>query len=32
MAKKHIEFNFLGKDSVPWQKTLEINSKEIETL
>jgi DNA topoisomerase I len=30
--KNKIEFNFLGKDSVPWQKTLEINSKEIETL
>jgi DNA topoisomerase I len=27
-----IEFNFLGKDSVPWQKTLEINSQEVETL
>ncbi|MBA3750924.1 MAG: DNA topoisomerase I, partial [Nitrosopumilus sp.] len=31
-GKNTIEFNFLGKDSVPWQKTLEINSKEIETL
>ena len=30
--KENIEFNFLGKDSVPWQKTLEINTKEIETL
>jgi len=30
--KDNIEFNFLGKDSVPWQKTLEISSKEIETL
>ncbi len=30
--KNKIEFNFLGKDSLPWQKTLEINSKEIETL
>src|SRR6185437_8398719 len=30
--KENIEFNFLGKDSVPWQKTLEINNKEIETL
>ncbi len=30
--KNKIEFNFLGKDSVPWQKTVEINSKEIETL
>ena len=30
--KNKIEFNFLGKDSVPWQKTLEINSKEVETL
>jgi DNA topoisomerase-1 len=27
-----IEFNFLGKDSVPWQKTIEINSKEGKTL
>lgn len=27
-----IEFNFLGKDSVPWQKTIKIDSKEIETL
>ncbi|MDQ6724034.1 MAG: DNA topoisomerase I, partial [Thermoproteota archaeon] len=30
--KNKIEFNFLGKDSVPWQKTLDINSKEVETL
>jgi DNA topoisomerase-1 len=27
-----IQFNFLGKDSVPWQKTLKIDSKEVETL
>ena len=31
-GKNKIEFNFLGKDSVPWQKTLEINSQEVETL
>jgi DNA topoisomerase-1 len=31
-GKNTIEFNFLGKDSVPWQKTLEINSKDIDTL
>jgi DNA topoisomerase-1 len=27
-----IEFNFLGKDSVPWQKTLEINSDDTKAL
>ena len=27
-----IEFNFLGKDSVPWQKNLEVNSPETEAL
>lgn len=27
-----IEFNFLGKDSVPWQKTLEVNSEETKGL
>lgn len=27
-----IEFNFLGKDSVPWQKTLEVNSDETRAL
>src|ERR687889_2713856 len=31
-GKSSIEFNFLGKDSVPWQKTIEINSKEVEIL
>jgi DNA topoisomerase I len=29
---KSIEFNFLGKDSVPWQKSLEISSREAEAL
>lgn len=27
-----IEFNFLGKDSVPWQKSLEVNSQDTEAL
>ncbi len=27
-----IEFNFLGKDSVPWQKTLEVNSEDTKGL
>jgi len=27
-----IEFNFLGKDSVPWQKTLEISSPDTRAL
>lgn len=27
-----IEFNFLGKDSVPWQKTLEVNSDDTRGL
>jgi DNA topoisomerase I len=27
-----IEFNFLGKDSVPWQKTLEVNSDDTKAL
>jgi DNA topoisomerase-1 len=31
-TKKMIEFNFLGKDSVPWQKTLEVNSEDTEAL
>jgi DNA topoisomerase-1 len=31
-GKYSIEFNFLGKDSVPWQKTLKIDSIEVETL
>jgi DNA topoisomerase-1 len=29
---KFIEFNFLGKDSVPWQKTLEVNSEDTRGL
>ncbi|MCI0557654.1 MAG: DNA topoisomerase I [Nitrososphaera sp.] len=31
-GKQLIEFNFLGKDSVPWQKSLEINSAETRAL
>lgn len=31
-GKKYIEFNFLGKDSVPWQKTVEINSIDTKGL
>ncbi|HEX5519859.1 MAG TPA: DNA topoisomerase I, partial [Candidatus Nitrosocosmicus sp.] len=31
-GKQKIEFNFLGKDSVPWQKTIEINSSEVKIL
>ncbi len=30
--KLQIEFNFLGKDSVPWQKTLEIFSPDTKAL
>ena len=30
--KRFIELNFLGKDSVPWQKTLEINSEDTKGL
>lgn len=30
--KVEIEFNFLGKDSVPWQKTLEISSPDTKAL
>jgi DNA topoisomerase I len=30
--KVQIEFNFLGKDSVPWQKTLEISSPDTNAL
>jgi DNA topoisomerase-1 len=30
--KDQIEFNFLGKDSVPWQKTLEISSPDTKAL
>jgi DNA topoisomerase I len=31
-GKKFIEFNFLGKDSVPWQKTIEIGSIDTKGL
>jgi DNA topoisomerase-1 len=31
-GKNMIEFNFLGKDSVPWQKTLEVNSDDTKAL
>jgi DNA topoisomerase I len=31
-GKQFIEFNFLGKDSVPWQKTLEVNSEDARGL
>ena len=31
-GKRYIEFNFLGKDSVPWQKTIEINSIDTKGL
>ena len=31
-GKLYIEFNFLGKDSVPWQKTLEVNSEDTQGL
>jgi DNA topoisomerase-1 len=31
-GKKYIEFNFLGKDSVPWQKVIEINSPDTKAL
>src|ERR687889_227881 len=31
-GKRLIEFNFLGKDSVPWQKTLEVNSQDTRGL
>jgi DNA topoisomerase-1 len=31
-GKPFIEFNFLGKDSVPWQKTLEVNSEDTRGL
>lgn len=30
--KQFIEFNFLGKDSVPWQKTVEVNSEDTQGL
>jgi DNA topoisomerase-1 len=29
---RSIEFNFLGKDSVPWQKSLKISSQDTEAL
>jgi DNA topoisomerase-1 len=31
-GKNMIEFNFLGKDSVPWQKTLEVDSDDTKAL
>ncbi|MEM3094664.1 MAG: DNA topoisomerase I [Nitrososphaera sp.] len=31
-GRQMIEFNFLGKDSVPWQKTLEVNSDDTKAL
>jgi len=31
-GKQMVEFNFLGKDSVPWQKTLEVNSDDTKAL
>lgn len=31
-GKRFMEFNFLGKDSVPWQKTIEINSADTQSL
>ncbi len=31
-AGGNIEFNFLGKDSVPWQKNLEVNSDDTKAL
>jgi DNA topoisomerase I len=31
-GKELIEFNFLGKDSVPWQKSLDIDSDETRAL
>jgi DNA topoisomerase-1 len=31
-GKQFIEFNFLGKDSVPWQKTLEVYSQDTRGL
>ena len=31
-GRQAIEFNFLGKDSVPWQKTLEVNSDDTKAL
>jgi DNA topoisomerase-1 len=31
-GKQYIEFNFLGKDSVPWQKRLEVNTDDTRAL
>ena len=31
-GRNMIEFNFLGKDSVPWQKTLEVDSDDTKAL
>jgi DNA topoisomerase-1 len=31
-GQQFIEFNFLGKDSVPWQKTLEVKSRDMHGL
>jgi DNA topoisomerase-1 len=31
-SKQMVEFNFLGKDSVPWQKTLDIDSDDTRAL
>lgn len=31
-GKSLVEFNFLGKDSVPWQKTLEVDSDDTQAL
>jgi DNA topoisomerase-1 len=31
-GKQIIEFNFLGKDSVPWQKRLEVNTEDTSAL
>jgi DNA topoisomerase-1 len=31
-GRQQIEFNFLGKDSVPWQKTLDISSEDTRAL
>jgi DNA topoisomerase I len=30
--QRFIEFNFLGKDSVPWQKTIKVDSEDTEGL
>lgn len=31
-GRQQIEFNFLGKDSVPWQKTLDVTSDDAQAL